>query len=130
MTGSLFDGVVADAAGACATGSRWTGGEQQMVTVRFDALGALAWERVQTGATRGTAVCRSAGGFCSAGGTAAASAGLVSPAGASSGSGRGAGRLRRLPPAAVAAGGTEYLYAAGAAAHDGGSAAMLIRYRP
>jgi len=33
-------------------------------------------------------------------------------------------------PAAVAAGGADYLYAAGAAAYDGGSAAMLIRYRP
>jgi hypothetical protein len=131
VTGSRFDGVVADAAGVCATGSRWTGGGQEMFTVRFDVLGALAWERVQPGATRGTAVCRTAGGFCSVGGASAASAGLVSAAGAPlwEQAVAPAGYADFLP-AAVAAGGTDYLYAAGAAAHDGGSAAMLIRFRP
>ena len=131
VTGSRFDGAVADAAGVCATGSRWTGGDQQMLTVRYDALGTFAWERVQTGASRGTAVCRAPGGFCSAGGTGAASAGLVSATGTSvwEQAVAPAGYADFLP-AAVAAGGTGYLYAAGAAAYDGGSAAMLIRYRP
>jgi hypothetical protein len=131
VTGSRFDGLVADAAGVCATGSRWTGGGQEMLTVRYDALGALAWECIQTGATRGTAVCRTAGGFCNVGGTDAASAGLVSAAGTSAWEQAVApAGYTGFLPAAVAAGGADYLYAAGAAAHDGGSAAMLIRYRP
>ena len=131
VTGSRFDGLVVDTAGVCATGSRWTGGGQEMFTVRFDALGASAWERVQTGATSGTAVCRTAGGFCSVGGTAAASAGLVSAAGAPVWEQTVAPTgYAGFLPAAVAAGGADCLYAAGAAAYDGGSAAMLIRYRP
>ena len=47
VTGDRFDAVTADAGGACVTGSRWIGGEQQMITLRFDAAGALVWERVQ-----------------------------------------------------------------------------------
>jgi hypothetical protein len=132
VTGERFDAVSADAAGACVTGSRWLGGEQQMITLRFDALGALAWERARSQSTGGLAVCRLGGGFCSSGGGDGATAGVVTAAGApfwdQSVSPAGYEDFR---PVALAAAGSEYLYAAGSAAPTaGGTAAMLIRYRP
>ncbi len=132
VTADRFDAVAADAAGACVTGSRWLGEEQQMITLRFDALGALVWERVRTESTQGLAVCRLGGGFCSSGGGDAATAGVVTPAGApvweQSVSATGYEDFR---PVALATAGNEYLYAAGSAAStSGGTAAMLIRYRP
>jgi hypothetical protein len=132
VTGDRFDAVIADATGACVTGSRWLGGDQQMVTLRFDALGALTWERVRSQSTRGLAVCRLGGGFCSSGGGGGATAGEVTAAGApvwdQSVSPAGYEDFR---PVALAAAGSEYLYAAGSAVRTaGGTAAMLIRYRP
>ena len=132
VSGDRFEAVSADAGGVCVTGSRWTAGGGTDAHLRLDALGALAWESVRSGAARGTAVCRVAGGFCSAGGTATASAGVLSPAGApvwdQAVAPAGYADFR---PAALAAAGDEYLYAAGSASRAaGGSAAMLIRYRP
>jgi hypothetical protein len=132
VTGDRFEAVSTDAGGVCVTGSRWTSEGEQMLTLRLGALGTLAWESVRSGAARGAAVCRVAGGFCSAGGTTTASAGVVGPAGApvweQAVAPAGYADFR---PAALAAAGDEYLYAAGSAAHvAGGSAAMLIRYRP
>ncbi len=103
-----------------------------MVTLRFDAVGAPAWERVTSGATQGMAVCRVTGGFCSAGGTAAVSAGVTSAAGAAvwretlTPAGYADFRPGRAPIRR-----RRYLYAAGSASTiGGGTAAMLIRYRP
>jgi hypothetical protein len=131
VTGDRFAAVSASPRGACVTGSRLSGGVEQMITLRFDAAGALVWDRVRSGATQGLAVCRTAGGFCSSGGTAAATTGLVTAAGetvweqsvAPSG-------FTEFRPVALAATGGDCLYAAGSAARtDGGTAAMLIRYR-
>jgi hypothetical protein len=131
VTGDRFDAVAATDGGACVTGSRWLDGTQQMLTAAFDARGELTWEAVTPGATGGTAVCRTAGGFCATGGTAAAVAALFSPDGATVGtsvlSPVGHAVFR---PAGVRAAGTHYLYVAGSAAADGGTAAMLVRYRP
>jgi hypothetical protein len=114
------------------TGSRWAGGEEQMLTLGFDTQGALTWERVTPGATRGLAACRAAGGVCSAGGTSSAVAALVSAAGTplwdQSVAPAGYADFR---PVALRAAGDDYLYAAGSAERSaGGSAALLIRYLP
>ena len=133
VTGDRFDAVVATAdGGACVTGSRWTDGTAQMLTAAFDAQGALSWETVTPEAAGGTAVCRTAAGFCATGGTEAAVAVLLSP----DGNTLGASRLSPtghsvFRPVAVRAAGTGYLYAAGSATGaGGGTAAMLVRYKP
>jgi len=132
VTGDQFNAVVTAGGGACVTGSRWAGGAEQMFTVAFDAQGALAWEAVTPGAARGTALCRTAAGFCAAGGTEAAVSVLLSSTGSpvwsTSLSPPSHGGFL---PAAVGAAGAVYLYAAGSAAlGGGGTAAMLVRYRP
>ena len=131
-TDGRFEAVVADAAGVVVTGSRTLAGSSQMLTVRFDALGAVAWERVTPGAAGGSALCAVAGGVLAAGGTEAGFADRLSLAGAPL-------WLRALTPegyddfrtAAAQAAGSEYLYVAGSAARSaGGTAATLVRYRP
>jgi hypothetical protein len=132
VTGDRFDAVVGTAGGgACVTGSRWVGGTEQMLTAAFDAHGVLAWEAVTTGAAGGLAVCRTAAGFCATGGTEAAVAVLLSPDGAPvGGSSLSPAGHTVFRPAAVRAAAADYLYAAGSATGGGGTAAMLVRYRP
>jgi hypothetical protein len=132
VAGDRFTALSADAGGVCVTGSRGAGDQEQMITLRFDAVGGLAWERVTSGATQGLAVCPVPGGFCSAGGTAAATAGVTSATGAPvwEETLTPAGYADFRPVVLRSAGG-EYLYAAGSAGTaGGGGAAMLIRYRP
>ncbi len=133
--GDRFNAMVVDASGrTCVTGSRWTGGADEMITLRFTALGVLEWEHALTSAAgQGSAVCRAGGGaYYSAGGTLGAvtsqdtASGLpgwqqtIAPAG-----------YNGFHPAAVQAAGASAVYVAGWTSPDaGGEAAMLVRYRP
>ena len=77
-------------------------------------------------------MCRLGGGFCSSGGADGATAGVVTAAGVpvwdQSVSPAG---YEDFGPSRWRTSGSEYLYAAGSAARTaGGTAAMLIRYRP
>jgi hypothetical protein len=132
VAGDRFDAVVATpGGGACVTGSRQVGGATQMLTAAFDTQGTLVWESVTPGAEAGLAVCRTAAGFCATGGTEAAVAVLLSADGGRiGGSSLSPAGHTVFRPAAVRAAGAEYLYAAGSAAVGGGTAAMLVRYRP
>lgn len=133
VAGDRFDALaVAADGGACVTGSRWSGGQEQMLTLAFDAQGERAWEQVSAGATRGLAVCRTAAGICSTGGYSAVLATLVSSTGTPLwGRATSPAGYTDFRPAAVQAAGNDYLYAAGWAARTaGGSAALVIRYRP
>jgi len=132
--GDRFNALAVDGSGRpWVTGSRWNGSEDEMITLRFTALGMLEWEHaLPEGSGRGSAVCGADGACYSAGGDAALHVEQITAAGLSGWetSVAPAGYLGFRPAAILSAGDMAVYVAGWAQPADGGSAAMLVRLRP
>ncbi len=132
--GDRFTALTVDpSGGACVTGQRLVAGGEEMITLRFDPLGSLAWEQASASVPSGFAVCRAASGaWYSAGGSTAAIARQTTAAGLPGWqSVLTASGYTAFRPAAAQAAGDIGVYVAGWAERaSGGTAAMLVRYRP
>jgi len=132
--GDRFNAMAVDGSGrVTVTGTRRTGAGEEMFTVGFSALGSAEWEHAVAGATEGFAVCRAGSGACySAGGAASLVVSQDTPAGLPGWQTPFSriGFTGFRPTAAQAAGDTAVYVVGSAAPSGGGTAAMIVRYRP